>query len=681
MALTEQELQREKEYLETVKHVINKIINDANQYIDKRKNSLNTEKKFMWDNLSDYTDKERAIALSEMDHNVELTNKQILSLNNYHRALNSPYFAKLDFKFAEGYQQSIYIGITSVSDNLDFYVFDWRAPISSMFYNYELGKAKYVIPEGEVSGELLSKIQFKIVDGNLIRCFKSDINIDDEYLQEILANSSTEKMKNIVSTIQREQNEIIRNIIDKNLIVQGVAGSGKTSVALHRIAYLLYKDLQLNSNNILIFSPNDVFSDYISEVLPELGEENVLKTTFSDFSSAFLKPYKNIESYTEFLERVYNNPKINKELITYKMSDKFKVDLEAYLKNYIKNIKFQKGISLRGKLITSLELKDLLVNKYQKLPILERINKMVDHICHSLGIPQKTYGSKIKKFIIDFSEIELNYIKLYKSFLNDTLKDTKFGSKQVNFEDIVGLIYMNFELNGYPNYNYIRQIVIDEVQDYTEFQISIMKKIFKNASFTLLGDTNQTINPCYKYETLKKLSKIFDCSRYLELSKTYRSSEEIINYSNKILGIKNVCAVRKNTNIPVEIKSVTKNKIEEILKEDISLMNKQGIYKIAIITKNVKNANFLFEVLANSSLKESIELISDSKNIIRKNIIIIPSYLAKGLEFDGVIVYNDKDMNYTVEEKNLYYVVCTRAQHKLNVYNEPDQIYGSSSNI
>ena len=191
----------------------------------------------------------------------------------------------MDLKNENESNKKVYIGITYVEDeeNDEYLVNDWRAPISSLFYDYEVGKAEYKAPEGIIKGEIKNKRQFNIKDGKLVRVFDNNINIDDELLQEVLAQESNEKMKNIVNTIQAEQNQIIRNVEDKNLIVQGIAGSGKTSVALHRIAFLLYKIENLSSNNILIFSPNKVFTEYISNVLPELGENNTLQTTFSEF--------------------------------------------------------------------------------------------------------------------------------------------------------------------------------------------------------------------------------------------------------------------------------------------------------------------------------------------------------------------------------------------------------------
>lgn len=677
MSISKEELGLEKQYLKEVKEVIQEIINSSKLRIDKRKLQINEQKKFMWDNISDFTDEERAIALSEVDNDVNLINRNINNISSLEKAFNSPYFAKIDFKDEiDDENMSIYIGIKSINKNLVFYVFDWRAPISSLFYNYELGKAKYDTPTGECTGEILSKMQFKIENGEILRCFKSDINIDDEYLQEILSSSSTEKMKNIVDTIQREQNEIIRNIKDKYLIVQGVAGSGKTSVALHRIAYLLYRNINLTSNNILILSPSDVFSEYISNVLPELGEDNVLKTTFSEFAQSFLKPYKHIESYTLFLERTYNDDNENKKIVNYKMSFQYYEDIHNFIEDYKKNLKFTSGISGFGKTYSKELLTKILVEKYSIYPLKERIEAISEYICSQFKQNKKQIKNTIKKKIADLCDIEINFVQLYNIFLNSSYCKEKSNNieTKIFYEDIMGLLYLYFEINGYPNYGNIKHVVIDEAQDYTKFQIEILKKIFKNASFTILGDENQIINPYCMHQKLRNFQDVFINSRYIELNKTYRSSEEIINYTNNILNINNVCSVRKNNNIPVCIKDVSDEKIIYNIEDDMEKMKAMGIHRIAIITKNLREAIDIYNKIKRENGDAEVQLISSSRDKIKSSNVVIPSYLSKGLEFEGVIICNNTDNNYDESETNLYYVVCTRAQHKLNIYNEPSKI-------
>lgn len=664
-----EQLKNEKEYLLKVKKILEELIKETKKSIDNSKENINEMKRFMWENISDFTDEERALAMNDVDRDVGITNRTIENVEKYEKALNSPYFGKVVFyddEFDE--EQNIYIGISSIQKGYQFYAFDWRAPVSSLFYNFELGKAFYEAPSGTINGNITSKMQFKIEKGNLIRCFNSDINIDDDYLQEILATSSSDKMKNIVSTIQREQNEIIRNDNDKYLIVQGIAGSGKTSVAMHRIAYLLYKDKNLNSKNILIFSPTDVFSNYISNVLPELGEENVLTTTFSEFSKAFLKYGKKIESYTEFLEKIYSNS-YNKK-IEYKMSEQYYNDIKEFMKKYLENIKFNGTITSNGNEINSKELKTLFIEKYDGFSIKERLDLIGEKVCYSLHLPLKN-KKRIVSMLKKNSTIELDCIKIYNKFLqNKNINTYDENTKIINYEDISGLLYIYFAIEGYPYHPYIKHVVIDEAQDYTLFQMEIFKKIFKNSSFTILGDINQTINNYSDIKSLNNLIKVFEKARYIELSKTYRSSEEIINYSNNILNIDNVCAIRHSNSLPVDVYNVPESLLTTEIEKGIKRMLSMGYNKIAIITKNCDDAIKMYNNIKNKNYQ-----LIDKENInIINQVIFMPSYLAKGLEFDGVIVCNFSDNDYIETERNLFYVVCTRAQHKLEIYNEPKKI-------
>lgn len=666
--MNNEELEKEKSYLSKVKDIINELIGEMDDNIKVQKDSIDKEKRFLWENMTDYTDEELIISMNEVDLKTNLANDNIEKFNKLSNALKNPYFAKVVFHDLEFDEiLNIYIGLCNVEKDFENYVFDWRAPISSLFYNFELGEASYEAPIGEIKGNIISKMQFKIKDGDLKRCFNSDLNIDDEFLQEILAKAATDKMKNIVSTIQREQNEVIRNLKDKYLVVQGAAGSGKTSVALHRIAYLMYKYKDLNSNNILIFSPNDVFSDYISNVLPELGEENALTTTFSDFSKSFLKPYKNIENFTEFLEKVYSEF-VDNEVIYKKMSNTFINELEEFFKKKEEAAVFEKDFLFNGKIFSGDMMKELFVEKYNKFSYMERLDLIAEDICSYTKI-NLNRKNKIKNELIKFSSLNLNQFKLYEEFLDSIGMNNKTSkNNKVEYEDIIGLIYCYFKINGYPSYYNIKQVVIDEAQDYTDSQMKLFKKMFPNAKFTILGDVNQTINPFYKYATMQNLEKIFEQAKYIELKKAYRSSAEIIDYTNKILDISNILAVRREMNCPVDIYNKGNNPKEKIF-NIIDKMKNNNINKIAIITRSSSEAQKLYKFLN----YEDIQLVINSFDIIQNNIIIIPSYLSKGLEFEGVIVYNESD-TYESNESNLYYVVCSRAQHMLSIYNEPTKI-------
>ena len=618
------------------------------------------------------------VSMRDINKEVDFTNKNIKNINALRKSLSSPYFGRVDFSYDDDII-SVYIGSNGIIENLKNYVFDWRSPIASLFYNYGVGKAEYTAPMGKIQGDILLKRQYKIFNGKIKRCFESDINIDDEYLQEILSSASSKKMTNIVNTIQKEQNIIIRNVDDKHLIVQGIAGSGKTSVALHRIAYLLYNEKKLTNNNVLIFSPNEVFSDYISNVLPELGEQNVLQTTFSDFSSSYIDG--DIESFTNFLERYYNNENIcleNQKYNKVKLSNEFKKEIDIFLKDYISTARFVKGLSINGKKITREELNRIFQEKFDNREVSRRLEDMSEY----LGGYKKEFKRKIFQKLKELLTIDTNPIEVYNKILSKNnlsidKEKTKFNSngkiKKLSYSDLLPLMYINFELNGYPNARSIKHVIIDEAQDYTLLQFDILKKIFNSASFTILGDVNQTINPFYKYDNLNDINSIFNNKgKYIELTKTYRSSQEIIEFSNNILGIDNACSVRHSNSIPVEFREVDKNEIRKILVENVHKMQEQNMKRIAIITKSNEEVINLYNELKKDLTK--LKMINNSKDFKIGNLVILPSYISKGLEFDGVIIYTDKENEYKEKDKYLFYVVCTRAQHVLSIYNQKEII-------
>ena len=500
-------------------------------------------------------------------------------LQKLYRIQDSPYFGSLIFKNDEE-QNKIYIGITHVEDeeNDIYLVNDWRSPICSMFYDYEVGPAKYIAPGGTVEGEILRKRQFNIKDGEIVRVFDNNLNIDDELLQEVLATESSDKMKNIVNTIQQEQNAIIRNVDDKNLIVQGIAGSGKTSVALHRIAFLLYKIENLTSNNVLVFSPNQIFSEYISNVLPELGEENTMQTTFHDFLTTYTSEFKNVESFTTFIERYYKYAEKNAELVRYKQSDRIINDLNNYVKDIINNVCFTEGIENKDFTITKHELDYLLKDRYSKMLLFERLElisqKLSDNYYNGNKSKARSIKSQLNKLLnmsLDFKEIYKNffYSKFFKESYQGSITEIEIEemvkNKIIKYEDACLFVYLKSLLKGFDYRGMIKQVVIDEAQDYSKLQYIIIKNIFKKANFTILGDVNQTINPYYKYDSLEILKEVFlDGTNYLELRKTYRSSPEIIEYTNKILNLKHVNAIRKENRIVSSIKDIKKDELLEL---------------------------------------------------------------------------------------------------------------------
>lgn len=682
MNLSEKEIKSEKNYLDYTLKIIRGQISELGQQLYEKQEKIMEFKKFIWNSKADMDPTEMKTMINASDLEVALASYKSNHMQKLYKVQSKPYFGSITFKENnQNNQDKIYIGITHVEDeeNEKYLVHDWRAPICSMFYDYELGEASYLAPEGIITGEITNKRQFTIKDGKLIRVFDNNINIDDELLQEVLTEESNDKMKNIVNTIQQEQNAIIRNITDKNLIVQGIAGSGKTSVALHRIAFLLYKIENLSSNNVLIFSPNQVFTEYISNVLPELGEANTMQTTLSDFLSSNLEEYKTVESFTSFVERYYKYQETNKEWVKYKQSDEIITHINSFAQNILEKAAFENDIITHDFEITKETLNYMLKNRYERLLLKERLDAIAEKMCRDFYEGKHTKKSVILSLLKKSLNIKLNYKELYKDFFNSQffVENTTFnltekeikdavGKRNIKYEDACIVLYLKGLFEGFSYRGLIKEVVIDEAQDYSKLEYILIRKIFKKSNFTILGDINQTINPYYKYESLEELNKIFDNGTiYLELNKTYRSTPEIIEHTNKILNLKHVSAIRRENQRPVLFRDNILD-LKTSLLEDISLLKKEH-FSVAIITKDDSESEKVYELLKND-VKDINILNSNTKNF-NKKMVIIPSYIAKGLEFDSVIIYTEKENSYKQDEKYLYYVACTRAQHQLIIYN------------
>lgn len=678
MELSQKDKLEENKHLEETISIIREKISELGQEFYDKEEKIKAFKELIWDSKQDMDPTEMRFMRAQSDQEVIKIERKSKYFQKLFKIQNKPYFGKIIFE-NDLSKEEIYIGITHVEKNMNYFIHDWRSPICSLFYDYETGPAGYDSPDGRVNGELKVKRQYKIEEGKLKGIFDTSINIEDDVLQQVLSEDSNDKMKNIVNTIQQEQNKVIRNVEDKTLIVQGIAGSGKTSVALHRIAFLLYKIKNLTSNNVLIFSPNKVFSEYISNVLPELGEDNTLQTTFNQFMETNIKEFRHVEEFTTFIERYYKNIDINKELIIYKQGNQVIDDMKKYVDYFKKATFFIEDYETRDFIYTKKQLNYFLHERYNHLKFYDIIPVIATKICDTYYGGKRGQHKKIVSELYKRLNNERNLKLIYKNFYyskyfidsyKNPLSDSEinsFISKQtLNYEDACLFIYLKGLLEGFAYRGTIKEIVIDEAQDYSKLQYDVIKNIFQNASFTILGDVNQTINPYYKYESLQELEDIFkEDTKYLELTKTYRSSKEIIEYTNKILGLQYVTAIRKENHLPVLIKE------EKNLKNDLSkdIDNLKKDYKsIAIITKTDQEASKIYELLKNDY--QDLSLLETNTENFNRNLIVVPAYVAKGLEFDSVIIYTEKEKSYTTDEKYLYYVACTRCQHQLIVYNQ-----------
>lgn len=665
MKIEREEFERERNYLNKTVSLIRKKISKLGQELFDDDSKVLEFKKLIWDTHTEMDPNEMRSMMAESDLQVSIMQSKGNYLQRLFRIQNKPYFGSIRFK-EEGSEEedNIYIGITHVEDKLDYYVHDWRSPICSMFYDYETGPASYKAPSGIIKGNIIKKRQYIIEDAELKHIFDNDLNISDSLLQEVLAEESSDKMKNIVNTIQEEQNKVIRNTEDKNLIVEGIAGSGKTSVALHRIAFLLYRIPNLTSSNVVVFTPNKVFSEYISNVLPELGEDNAYDMTFYDLLCQNTNEYKDIENFTDFISRYYKGNVDNYDIIKYKQSDEIIKDINNYINNLLSTIKFNNKLEYDNFIeIDTEELNNMLNYKYNRFPLFERIKEISKRIASNNYEGSTKNASSIEKKLKELLNIKLDLKDIFNNFYQSEYskyKD-KVNDKYLYYEDACIFLYIKSLLVGFNTNHVIKEIVIDEAQDYNKLQYLIIKKTFKTSNYTILGDTNQTINPYYKYDSLEELTSIFESSKYITLTKTYRSTGKIIDYTNKILGLNHVTAIRNDKASDIIFRNnITKN---DFLTD---INNLKTISKsIAIITKNDKEAEKVYNML-----KDDLDImLIDGFGHIKRDLVVVPSYVAKGLEFDSVIIYTDEDNKYQEKDKYLFYVACTRAQHNLIIYN------------
>ncbi len=653
-------------------------------------------------------------------------------LRKLKRILDKPYFARIDF-MEQYYEEpeKIYIGIASMFDkeSSDILIYDWRAPISSIYYDYELGTAEYYCKEGTIKGDLSLKRQFSIKYSEIQYMLDSSIKIDDEVLQQILSKNTDDKMRNIVTSIQKEQNKIIRDEKHDLLIVQGAAGSGKTSIALHRVAYLLYKYRykNINSKNIVIFSPNEVFNDYISNVLPELGEENMQQTTFYDYARRSISLEYKVEDMNDQMEYLLVNTddldyKHRVEFIKYKLSKDFISVLNNYIK-YLEEERFKfDNIEYRGKIIFSKrEIEELFYINYKHFPIMKRLNKIRERIFYYLRPLQKDRLQEIEKemkFKVDFEhEIKpFSRLERYKEFkptidkINDmtsldlykvysklfeevethrkmlegislpenferikelTIKDIE--DKKISYEDVAPILYLKGELEGVSFLSDINHVVLDEGQDYSAIQYEVFKQLFKGCGITILGDLNQSIHPFTNTEDYDFIVKTFNYpeSVKLRLRKSYRSTKEIVEFSKTILNDgEAIESINRSGEKPV-VKRVAdgKDTIKRIL-EDIKSLKIKKANSIAIICKTSKESYDVHNQLKNEI---DVNLITKDDIKFKRGICVIPSYLAKGLEFDAVLIFDASKETYSKKaERKLFYTACTRALHNLYIYHQND---------
>lgn len=641
-------------------------------------------------------------------------------LNDLKSIVSSPYFGRFDFLDEERQLNQIYVGKkTVVDDRGKILVTDWRTPICSLYYDYGIGKASYENQGKTINGEIREKRQIIIKDGKLIDVKKQDVLSDDSFLISYLKDNNDARLKSIVATIQKDQNKIIRGPLRQNNIIQGVAGSGKTTVALHRLSYLLYNDVN-NSNEFMILGPNNYFLDYISTMMPELDIKNVSQSTFETLAKESIKYKGKYKSKTDVLKEILDG-KVSMQAIKDKNSIEFITLLENFMKKYItshlqKPIMYEGVVLCDSKYLT--EVVDSIsfginktsgerLNQFIKILKKKVKEKGIDYASEywslnrerTLALPKNSDERKKelehqeiisnefkkgcpKKIVEYFNFLNVKPLDLYKVFIDSLQEEYNYikeptlknlNSKTISDDDLAALMTITNCLKGIsPNKN-VTQLIIDEAQDISPAQYYIIKKMFPKAMFDIYGDMNQSIFFYQSFNNWDELNEtIFNGKALrLDLSKTYRTTKQISDASNLILDKLNTskaeCISREGNEIRLNncsTKDLTLNIIEEI-----NDLRKMGNKSIAIVTKDEKEAQQLGKQLSKFGLELSI--INDSDKKYNDGICIIPSYIIKGLEFDAIILADASNLKYSNNELDLklLYVVITRAMHNLVINN------------
>ncbi|MBN1776209.1 MAG: AAA family ATPase [Clostridiales bacterium] len=665
----------EKSYLKDILNKLQTAHETLERQIDKYDDEIQEGKDYIWGSKADLDGAEKAFNRMVIHQNVASGEQRLAELRRVDRLIESPYFGRVDFIPDDNNEgKAHYIGLHSFSETAgdDILIYDWRAPISSLFYDFEKGPAVYIAPAGVITGNITRKRQYKIRRGVMEYMLESDINIDDDVLQKELSQTTNEKMKNIVVTIQREQNAIIRNSTADTLIVQGVAGSGKTSIALHRVAFLLYRNSEtLRSDNMMIISPNKVFADYISNVLPELGEDNIQEIDMTEIAQDLLDDHIAFRSFSEQVDFLLHDAN-EKDLarIRYKATSAFAEELHAYLHDMIRDGFLAVDLDIDHVHIPADDILEIF-HKLRHLRLKERLEMTANHLVTRYNtlndrklepsVARKIKNETLKMF--PFSDA----FALYSNFYNHSERKKLFKHKKgqpLHYEDVFPLIYTKLHFEKSTAYSRIEHLLVDEMQDYTPIQYAVIRKLF-SCKKTILGDSNQSVNP-YTSTSQELIRSFFPGSESVKLLRSYRSTMEITELTQRISRNEELIPVERHGTKP-GIHVLESEKEEQRLIRKLILEYQTSEYQsLGIICKTTRQAEKLYFELR-EKIDDLLYLDFDSREY-RDGIIITSAHMAKGLEFDQVIVPHVSRNTYHTElDRSLLYIACTRAMHRLDL--------------
>jgi DNA helicase II / ATP-dependent DNA helicase PcrA len=755
------ELRQEQERLDSIMETITEQIGKLEDETFRRRQEVIDIRKHFWDDVKVNTDtfddyletiislRQQAQALSVSQSTHRQSFKRLSALR---RMKDVPYFGRIDFT-EEGTSaaERIYIGISTLTDTSgeNILIYDWRAPISSIYYDYPPGPAEYTTLEGVIRGILEKKCQYIIRDGVIKSMFDTSLTIGDEILQQVLGKVTDKHMHNIVATIQREQNRIIRHDRGRMLIVQGPAGSGKTSAALQRIAYLLYKYRdRLKADQIILFSPNSMFNSYVSNVLPELGEENMQQVTFQEYLDHRLRNEFQVEDPYEQLEYVLtaaDDPSFRTRTasIRFKASTRFFETIKKYRQSLELSGMLFKDIKFRGNpIVTAQQIAERFYSSDTSLRFHNRLEKLTDWLNKKIDEAEKfertkpwvqeeiellsnedyhkayTYLRKkrgLKGESLDNYENEIEALGqlivrqklkplrkrirtlrfidikgIYKQLFTDPTRIKLWMEGEIPeewediclstvkmldegklfYEDATPFLLLKELIQGFQTNNSIKQVLVDEGQDYSPFQFEFLKRLFPSARMTVLGDFNQAIFP-HASETVDfhTLTGLYgpDETDAITLTQSYRSTRQIVEFTRGLVpGGERIIPFERDGDKPVLTRVSDQAELHRCIASKISDLRNRGYNTIAIICKSAAESTAAYEALSNV---EEIKLVKSGTTEYEQGVVVIPAYLAKGIEFDAVIIYNASAKVYGDESlRRLFYTACTRAMHYLQLY-------------
>ena len=674
-----------REYLQYVLKCLNDRLAQADAAILEGEKEIEDMHEYYWENYTEmdqygYEDYDNQQALfRQMNANEE----QFRLRKRFKKMQDSPFFGRVDFRYdGDEEAETFYIGIGNLSESAGSLplVYDWRAPVSGLFYDYDKGPASYEAPSGIFEGEVISKWQYKIRKGKMLYEFESDVKIDDEILGAELGSNGEVQLKNIVRTIQKEQNEIIRNTKDRIMVIQGAAGSGKTSVALHRIAYLLYHDREnLKSSNVLILSPNGVFADYISHILPELGEENIREMSFDLFAYRELQDIVgDCEDRYDQIEHTVLNPKIQ-DICREKQSPEFVSKLDGFVLRLEDELMNFRDVEYRGCTLSEKEIIDLFYFKFLDVPLLSRMHSVAEYFIDQVEtLRDRDLSDEEREEVMEcfrsMYETRDCYV-LYSRFLEKEgyrpLPHCQIEKRRLRYEDVYPVLYLKYTLYQCRNHHGIKHVVVDEMQDYSWIQYLLIHKMFP-CRMTILGDKAQTMED-ETQDVLKFLPKIFGKDiRKIVMNRSYRNTMEVAQYANHLTGIEDMeLFERHGEPVDERIFSSTEEALETVLEKWLNRREEFETEALIFLTEREAEHAFLYiekrlKEIAPEAENQLCYMNRDSQSF-KKGLTVTTFYLAKGLEFDQVfgIFEEDRESGLQCQAK---YITATRALHELHMY-------------